>query len=456
MGISTKYVCTITPKIKELAEICLTNDRIPYDLYIKNEVKRGLRDVDGRGVLTGLTEISDVKSTEIINGERVPCEGELRYRGVNINDLVGGFTKEKRFGFEETVYLLLFGKLPDKAELDDFFELLGSYRSLPTNFVRDVILKAPTPDMMNKLATSVLTLYSYDENANDTSVANVLRQCLQLIANFPTLAVYSYQAYMYYIEGQSLFIHIPDPKLSTAENILHLLRPDSKYTRLEAQLLDLALVLHAEHGGGNNSTFTTHVVTSSGTDTYSSTAASLCSLKGPRHGGANIKVTEMMDNIKQNVKNVRDKEELTQYLADMLDKKVFDKTGLIYGMGHAVYSLSDPRAELFKRFVKALSEEKGMTEEYEFYVSVAEISAELIKEKRKIYKGVSPNIDFYSGFVYSMLGLPKELFTPIFAISRIAGWSAHRIEELINMGKIIRPAYMNVMEPRDYVPLANR
>ena len=455
MGISARYICTITPKIQKLADICLENDRIPYELYIQNEVKRGLRDLDGRGVLTGLTEISDVKSTEIINGERVPCKGELRYRGVNVNDLVDGFTKEKRFGFEETVYLLLFGKLPNKTELDEFFELLGSYRSLPTNFVRDVILKAPTPDMMNKLATSVLTLYSYDENANDTSVPNVLRQCLQLIANFPTLAVYAYQAYMYYIEGQSLFIHIPDPKLSTAENILHLLRPDSKYTALEAQLLDLALVLHAEHGGGNNSTFTTHVVTSSGTDTYSSTAASLCSLKGPRHGGANIKVTEMMENIKQNV-NIKDTAQLTQYLSDMLDKKVFDKTGLIYGMGHAVYSLSDPRAEIFKKFVKALSEEKGMTEEYEFYVNVAEISSELIKEKRKIYKGVSPNIDFYSGFVYSMLGLPKELFTPIFAISRIAGWSAHRLEELINMGKIIRPAYMNVLAPRDYVPLSDR
>lgn len=455
MGKSAKYVCTITPKIQRLADICLENDKIPYELYLKNEVKRGLRDVDGRGVLTGLTEISDVKSTEIVNGERVPCHGELRYRGVNVNDLVDGFTKENRFGFEETVYLLLFGKLPDKAELNDFYELLGSYRSLPTNFVRDVILKAPTPDMMNKLATSVLTLYSYDENANDTSVPNVLRQCLQLIANFPTLAVYAYQAYMYYIEGQSLFIHIPDPTLSTAENILHLLRPDSKYTRLEAQLLDLALVLHAEHGGGNNSTFTTHVVTSSGTDTYSSTAASLCSLKGPRHGGANIKVTEMMENIKENV-NIKDEEQLTQYLSDMLDKKVFDKTGLIYGMGHAVYSLSDPRAEIFKRFVKALSDEKGMSEEYEFYVKVAEISSELIKEKRKIYKGVSPNIDFYSGFVYSMLGLPKELFTPIFAISRIAGWSAHRLEELINMGKIIRPAYMNVLPPKDYTPLADR
>ncbi len=455
MGTSTKYVCTITPKIEELAGICLKNDKIPHELYIKNEVKRGLRDVDGRGVLTGLTEISDVKSTDIINGERVPCEGVLRYRGININDLVNGFTQEKRFGFEETVYLLLFGSLPSKTELDEFFTLLGAYRSLPTNFVRDVILKAPTPDMMNKLATSVLTLYSYDERANDTSVPNVLRQCLQLIANFPTLAVYAYQAYMYYIEGQSLFIHIPDPKRSTAENILHLLRPDSKYTMLEAQLLDLALVLHAEHGGGNNSTFTTHVVTSSGTDTYSSTAASLCSLKGPRHGGANIKVTEMMENIKENV-NVKDEGALTDYLAKILDKQAFDKAGLIYGMGHAVYSLSDPRAEIFKKYVKALSEEKGMVDEYEFYTRVADISARLICEKRKIYKGVSPNIDFYSGFVYSMLGLPKELFTPIFAISRIAGWSAHRLEELINMGKIIRPAYMNVLDPKQYIPLADR
>ncbi len=456
MAISAKYNCEITPEILKLASICTENGNIDTGLYSKYEVKRGLRDLDGKGVLTGLTEISDIIWCKDINGVQTPCRGELYYRGININDLVSGFSADNRFGFEETVYLLIFGQLPTKSQLDDFTRLLASYRSIPTNFVRDVILKAPNPDMMNKLARSVLTLYSYDENANDTSIPNVLRQSLQLIANFSTLAVYSFQAYSYYLEGQSLFIHKPDPTLSTSENILHLLRPDSKYTELEAKLLDIALVLHAEHGGGNNSTFTTHVVSSSGTDTYSAITASLCSLKGPKHGGANIKVLEMMTDIKQNVSNLKDESELKNYLLKILNKDAFDKTGLIYGMGHAVYSLSDPRAELFKKFTKQLCSEKHLEDEYEFYTTVARLGGEIIAEKRKIYKGVAPNIDFYSGLVYSMLGIPKELFTPIFAIARIAGWSAHRIEELINAGKIIRPAYKNVLEHKDYISLNDR
>ncbi len=456
MAISTKYNCEITPEIIKLADICRENGNIDPSLYSKYEVKRGLRDLDGRGVLTGLTEISDIIWSKNINGVQTPCKGELYYRGININDLVSGFSADNRFGFEETVYLLIFGQLPTKTQLEEFTKLLASYRSLPTNFVRDVILKAPSPDMMNKIARSVLILYAYDENANDTSIPNVLRQSLQLIANFSTLAVYSFQAYSYYLEGQSLFIHKPDPSFSTAENILHLLRPDSKYTELEAKLLDIALVLHAEHGGGNNSTFTTHVVSSSGTDTYSAITASLCSLKGPKHGGANIKVLEMMTDIKQNVSNIKDETELKNYLLKILNKEAFDKTGLIYGMGHAVYSLSDPRAELFKKYTKQLCEEKHLEEEYEFYTTVARLSSEIIAEKRKIYKGVAPNIDFYSGLVYSMLGIPKELFTPIFAIARIAGWSAHRIEELINAGKIIRPAYRNILDHKEYISLENR
>ncbi len=456
MAVSTKYNCKITPEILKLASVCTENGRISPDLYSKYEVKRGLRDLDGKGVLTGLTEISDIIWAKDIDGVSTPCRGELYYRGIDINDLVSGFSSAGRFGFEETVYLLLFGSLPTVSELDEFTQLLASYRSIPTNFVRDVILKAPCPDMMNKLARSVLTLYSYDENADDISIPNVLRQCLQLIANFSTLAVYSFQSYSYYLEGQSLVIHKPDPTLSTAENILHLLRPDSKYTELEAKLLDIALVLHAEHGGGNNSTFTTHVVSSSGTDTYSAITASLCSLKGPKHGGANIKVVEMMENIKQNVPNLKDEAALTDYLVKILNKEAFDKAGLIYGMGHAVYSLSDPRAEIFKKFTKDLCEEKGLQDEYEFYTSVARIAGQIIAEKRRIYKGVAPNIDFYSGFVYSMLGIPKELFTPLFAIARISGWSAHRIEELINAGKIIRPAYRNILDHKNYIPLEQR
>ena len=446
----------ITPKIKELTQLCLDNSQIDASLYTKYQVNRGLRDLKGKGVLTGLTEISEIQSSVEINGESVPCEGKLFYRGIDIEQIVGGFIQEKRYGFEETVYLLLFGNLPSREQLADFQRVLADYRTLPTSFVRDIIMKAPSPDMMNTLARSVLTLYSYDDNANDISIENVLRQCLQLIALFPLLSVYGYQAYSHYHDGNSLYIHNPLPELSTAENILRVLRPDSQYTDLEARVLDLALVLHAEHGGGNNSTFTTHVVSSSGTDTYSVIAASLGSLKGPKHGGANIKVVRMFEDMKNTLTDWKDEEAVTAYLKALLHKQAFDHSGLIYGMGHAVYSLSDPRANIFKKFVKSLSEEKGREDEYMLYSLVEQLAPQVIAEERKIYKGVSANVDFYSGFVYSMLNLPLELYTPIFAISRIAGWSAHRIEELINAGKIIRPAYKSVAPHREYTPIENR
>ena len=446
----------ITPQIYTLAEKCGENSNIDPQLYNKYQVKRGLRDLDGKGVITGLTEISTINSSKLVDGKSVPCRGELYYRGINVNDIVSGFLKDDRFGFEETVYLLLFGNLPDKKELEDFENMLSEYRSLPTNFVRDVIMKAPNSDIMNSLARSVLTLYSYDNNANDLSIPNVLRQCIQLIANFPMLSVYAYHAYNHYEKFKGLYIHRPSPNLSSAENILRMLRPDKMFTHMEARILDMALVLHAEHGGGNNSTFTTHVVTSSGTDTYSSVAASLCSLKGPKHGGANIKVKHMFDDLKANVSDWKDDDQIKDYLRKLLNKEAFDKSGLIYGMGHAVYSISDPRAEIFKSSVGKLSEEKGRYAEYLLYTKVAELATELISEKRKIYKGVSPNIDFYSGFAYSMLELPEELYTPMFATSRIAGWGAHRIEELINANKIIRPAYLSVSENKEYVALENR
>ncbi|MGN0447632.1 MAG: citrate/2-methylcitrate synthase [Acutalibacteraceae bacterium] len=446
----------ITKEIIDLAKICSANSTIDPSLYEEHHVNRGLRDLHGNGVITGLTEISTITSFRYENGEKIPCKGELRYRGININDIVNGFIKDDRFGFEETVYLLLFGKLPNKDELEDFCRILSDYRTLPTNFVRDVIMKAPNKDIMNSLAKSVLTLSSYDENANDISLPNVLRQCIQLIANFSQLSVYAYQVYRHYDLNKGLYIHRPDPALSTAENILRLLRSDKKFSPLEAKLLDLSLVLHAEHGGGNNSTFTTHVVTSSGTDTYSSVAASLCSLKGPKHGGANIKVKRMFEDIKKNVSNWSDDGEIKDYLVKILNKEAFDKSGLIYGMGHAVYSVSDPRAEIFKNFAQKLSEEKGKQKEFELYNSVARIATEVIAEKRHIYKGVSPNIDFYSGFAYSMMNIPEELFTPMFAVARIAGWSAHRLEELINAGKIIRPAYKAVAQQTDYIPINDR
>ncbi len=453
---SDKNYSKITPEIKKLAKTCVQNSSIDPELYKVHNVKRGLRDLDGKGVVTGLTEISTINSSKTVNGESIPCEGELFYRGINVSDLVDGFVSQNRFGYEETVYLLLFGILPTQSQLEDFTALLSEYRTLPTNFVRDVIMKAPNSDIMNSLSRSVLTLYSYDENANDVSIPNVLRQCLQLISNFPMLSVYAYHAYRHYILDKSLYIHRPDPKLSTAENLLRILRKDRHYTELEAKILDMSLVLHAEHGGGNNSTFTTHVVTSSGTDTYSSVAASLCSLKGPKHGGANIKVKHMFDDIKHNVKNWTSDSEIKDYLVKILNKDAFDKTGLIYGMGHAVYSLSDPRAEILKKFTRELAQEKGKTDEFELYNSVARLATEVIAEKRKIYKGVSPNIDFYSGFAYSMLNLPEELYTPLFAVARIAGWSAHRIEELINANKIIRPAYKSVAQETKYTPISER
>ena len=446
----------LIPEVEELAYLCTSNDRIDPNLYTKYDVKRGLRDLNGKGVLAGLTEISEVRSKKIVNGEEVPCEGKLYYRGVDIEDIVRGFIKEDRFGFEEVTYLLLFGTLPNQAQLDEFTRLLVHYRTLPTAFVRDIIMKSPSSDMMNTLARSVLTLYSYDERADDTSIPNVLRQSLQLISLFPLLSVYGYNAYCHYHDGQDFYIHMPDPKLSTAENILHMLRPDSKYTKLEARILDIALVLHAEHGGGNNSTFTTHVVSSSGTDTYSAIAAALGSLKGPKHGGANIKVTHMFEDMKVNIKDYTDEEEVSAYLRALLHKQAFDKAGLIYGMGHAVYSLSDPRANVFKSFVKTLSEAKGRMEEFQLYSMVERLAPKVIGEERHIYKGVSANVDFYSGFVYSMLDLPSELYTPLFAMARIAGWSAHRIEELTNMGKIIRPAYKSVQEHVPYQPMHER
>ena len=451
-----KTLSEVTPEITELAKLCVKTDRIDPSLYEKYDVKRGLRDLNGKGVVTGLTEISEICASKVVDGKEVPCSGELFYRGYNIKSIVNGFLSEGRFGFEETVYLLLFGDLPNSKQLEDFSSVLGRYRVLPVDFVRDIILKAPSSDMMNTLSRSVLTLYSYDDNANDLSIPNVLRQCLELIALFPVLAVYGYQAYNHYYNKNSLFIHKPDAKRSTAENILTLLRPDEKYTELEAKILDLALVLQAEHGGGNNSTFTTHVVTSSGTDTYSAISAALGSLKGGRHGGANVKVVRMLENIRANVSDWNDDEEIKAYLRKMLDKEAFDKSGLIYGMGHAVYSLSDPRADIFKAFVKRLAVAKGREKEYNLSEKIEYLAPEVIADKCKIYKGVSANVDFYSGFVYELLGLPIELYTPIFAIARVAGWSAHRIEELVNNGKIIRPAYKAIGDIRDYKPIASR
>lgn len=444
----------LAPSIERLAEKCIQNGYIDPELYDKYEVRRGLRYKSGRGVLTGLTEIGEVKSYTIDDGEMIPCEGKLYYRGVDIEEIVKGFTEEKRFGFEEITYLLLFGEQPKKEDLEEFKHDIGVYRLLPTSFVRDIIMKAPSGDMMNTLARSVLTLYSYDKFADDLDIKNVLRQSMQLIAIFPLLSVYGYQVYNHYQRGKSLFIHTPPETLSTAEAILYMLRPNSKFTELEARLLDLCLVLHAEHGGGNNSTFTTHVVSSSGTDTYSSVAASLGSLKGPKHGGANKKVVEMFADIRQNVKDIENEDEIREYLIKILKKEAFDGSGLIYGIGHAVYSLSDPRARVLEGFVDSLAKEKGMEEELELYRKVERIAIELLQSRRN--RPISANVDFYSGFVYSMLGLPLELYTPIFAIARISGWSAHRIEELKSAGKIIRPAYKNVAKHVPYIPIDER
>ncbi len=446
----------ITPEIRVLADEAARSTVIDSELYLKYDVKRGLRDLNGKGVLAGLTHISDIQAKKIVDGKDIPTEGHLYYRGYDIEDLVRGFTGEKRFGFEEITYLLLFGHLPNKTELEEFSNLLGSYRSLPTSFVRDIIMKAPSHDMMNSLARSVLTLYTYDDAADDISIPNVLRQSLQLIALFPMLSVYGFHAYTHYHDGQSLIIHQPDKELSTAENLLRILRADSEYSELEARILDVALVLHMDHGGGNNSTFTTHVVSSTGTDTYSAVAASLGSLKGPRHGGANIKVVQMMEDLKASVSDITDEEAVSDYLQKLLHKEAFDRKGLIYGMGHAVYSISDPREKIFRHFVELLADEKGYSQEFALYAMIERLGPRIIARERQMYKGVCCNVDFYSGFVYKMLGLPEELFTPIFACARIAGWGAHRIEELSNNGKIIRPAYKPVSPVSTYVPMENR
>ena len=441
--------------IEEHSRICEKNDLIPTELYTKYDVKKGLRDSNGKGVLTGLTNISRVDGFVNIDGVRTPCEGCLWYRGYDVYKLVDGL-KQNRFGFEEAAYLLLFGNLPTADELQNFREELALKRTLPITFIRDVILKAHSRDIMNSMTKSVLTLAAYDTEMSDCSISNVLRQCIELISVFPMLAVYGYHAYSYYDCNNSLIIHRPDPNLSVSENILRLLRPDGQFTELEAKVLDIALILHMEHGGGNNSTFTTRVVTSTGSDTYSVIAAALSSLKGPKHGGANIKVVQMIKDIKQNVKNLDDDEELRSYLIKILDKQAFDNAGLIYGMGHAVYSISDPRAKIFQGYAELLAKEKGRMKDYDLYRRIEEMAPALICERKHAFTGVSANIDFYSGFVYNMLGIPEELYTPLFAMARVVGWSAHRIEELVNSGKIIRPAYQSVMSERQYTPIEKR
>ncbi len=451
-----KFNSDVSEKIHNLAKQAAKSTLIAPEYYQQYDVKRGLRDEKGVGVLAGLTEISEIHGyTTDYDGNKLPCKGELYYRGIEIKELVNGITSEGRFGFEEVAYLLLFGTLPSEDELKSFKKILRGYRTLPDSFVRDIIMKAPSGDMMNVLARSVLMLYSYDKKADDNSIDNVLRQCLQLISEFPLISVYGYHAHRHFHCNDSLIIHKPLLKNSIAENILHLLRNDSKYTELEARVLDVCLMLHAEHGGGNNSSFTMHVVSSTGTDTYSAVAAALGSLKGPRHGGANIKVVQMMDDLKKNVSKFDDKH-IEEYLHKVVDKKAFDKAGLVYGMGHAVYSLSDPRADILKGFVKKLAEEEGCNQDYEIYDAVERLAPKVIEEKRSIQKGVAANIDFYTGFIYNMLGLPKELFTPIFAVSRIVGWSAHRIEELSNNNKIIRPGYESVCDRGIYMPMNKR
>lgn len=439
---------TLTDYMKQQEEICRKNDNISPRLYDEYGVNRGLRDENGNGVLTGLTNISKIKSSEIRNGQKVSCDGQLWYRGYRVEHLIESLGEDE-MGFEKVAYLLLMGELPDEEQEGNFKKLIGACRTLPTNFTRDVIMKAPSEDIMNSMTRSILTLASYDECAKDTSVSNSLRQCIQLISEFPMLAVYGYNAYNHYEKDQSMFIHHPDPELSTAENLLMLMRPDKKYTKTEAKVLDTALILHMEHGGGNNSTFTTRVVTSSGSDTYSTMAAAMSSLKGPKHGGANIKVMEMMEDIRTHVPDYADKDAIRAYLEKIVNKEAFDGKGLIYGMGHAIYSLSDPREQVLKGYVQRLAAEKGRDQDFLLYENIEKIAPEVIAEKRKIYKGVSPNVDFYSGFVYEMLGIPMELYTAIFAIARIVGWSAHRIEELICTDKIIRPAYMSVMREKE-------
>ncbi len=456
MDLGKAIYSEITPEIVELSKLSTEADLIENELFYKYDVKRGLRDLNGKGVLTGLTRISEIIAKKVVDGKEIPADGEIYFRGYDVKELIRAAEDENRYAFEECTYLLLFDALPTGKELFEFEKLLGFYRSLPTSFVRDIIMKAPSRDMMNTLARSVLTLYSYDDLADDVSMANVLRQSLQLISLFPLLSIYGYQAYNHYHEGNSLYIHPPREELSTAETILYLLRPDSKYTELEAKLLDICLVLHMEHGGGNNSSFTTHVVSSSMTDTYSVIAAAIGSLKGPRHGGANIKVVHMFDDIEENVKNWDDEAEVEAYLRKILNKEAFDKAGLIYGIGHAIYSKSDPRAVILKSFVEKLAAEKNKMDELRLYEMVERLAPQIISGERTMYKGVSANVDFYSGFVYRMLDLPEELYPTIFAMARIVGWSAHRMEELANNGKIIRPAYMAIEPRKEYVRMDER
>lgn len=452
-----EFSSEVTPEIIELAKLTQACGEIDFELYDKYDIKRGLRDKNGKGVLAGLTHISDVRAYIDVDGDRIPDYGQLFYRGYDVKDLCHGFADTNRkYGFEEATYLLLFGKLPSMDELMDFSAILADYRTLPTSFVRDIIMKAPSRDMMNTLARSVLTLYSYDDYEDDVSLPNVLRQCLQLISLFPLLSIYGYRTYMHYHDGESLIIHQPDPKLTCAENILHILRPDSKFTELEAKILDICLVIHMEHGGGNNSSFTTHVVSSTLTDTYSVIAAAIGSLKGPRHGGANIKVVKMFQDMQETLTDWTDEAEIEGYLRKLLHGEVFDRKGLIYGVGHAIYSKSDPRAEILKGFVEKLAIEKGLENEYILYSTVERLAPKIIAEERKMYKGVCINVDFYSGLVYHMLDLPLQLYTPIFAMARISGWAAHRLEELSNNGKIIRPAYRTLCTDQEYIPIENR
>lgn len=442
---------SITDYTDEQVKLCVKNDQIDKNLYQEYGVKRGLRDEQGQGVLTGLTNISQITAFKNVNGEKVPCDGELLYRGYNVRDLVNG-AADKRFIFEEGAYLLLFGDLPDNEQLAKFREALNNSMDFPTNFTRDVIMKAPRVDIMNSMTRSILTLACYDDRQDDLSLSNVLRQCIMLISNFSMMAVYGYHAYNHYDNNGSMYIHRPDSNLSIAENFLRMLRPDKSFTELEARVLDIALLLHMEHGGGNNSTFTTRVVTSSGSDTYSAIAAAMSSLKGRKHGGANLQVMKMMDDIKSHVSDFSDEEEIASYIDKILNKQAYDRQGLIYGMGHAVYSLSDPREQVFRKFVEELAHDKGKDKDLMLYENIEKIAPMLIARERKIYKGVSPNVDFYSGFVYEMLGIPRELYTPLFAIARIAGWSAHRMEELVTTDKIIRPAYKSLVTDREYVP----
>lgn len=453
--ISLEEMGTLGADMLRLEEELMKNHRIDPNLYVEYDVKRGLRDSAGKGVLTGLTEISDVCAYNLINGRSIPAEGSLYYQGINVNDLVNGL-RGRKYGFEETIYLLIFGKLPNQKELDMFIDVMFEFQNLSGRFVRDVVMKASNANIMNSMQRCILTLYTYDSNPEDISAGNVLRQCLELIAKLPLIAVYSYHSYCHFRKDETLFIRNPQKGLSLAENMLLMLRPDSRYTELEAKVLDIALILHAEHGGGNNSTFTTHVVTSSGTDTYSSVAASIGSLKGPRHGGANLKVQNMFADIKANIKDWTNEEEVAAYLQKILNKQAFDRSGLIYGMGHAVYTLSDPREVILKKYAKALAEEKGLMDEFALYELVERLAGRLIMEHRKLFKNVCANVDFYSGLVYSMLGIPEELFTPIFAISRMPGWSAHRLEELINASKIIRPAYKYVGKHTDFYSIEER